>query len=82
MNIIIKGIILLLFLCWWYGNKKNIKLLLLVIFFTIDFFRIVFLENILTSNFLPVLNAVQLVILLIVFILYIRSAVKNINDKR
>jgi hypothetical protein len=77
MNIIIKGIILFLFLCWWYGNKENIKLLFLVIFFVIDFCRVLFLEKMLTNNSLFVLNAIQLVILLIVFILYIKQVIKN-----
>ncbi|WP_061996644.1 hypothetical protein [Clostridium sp. ATCC 25772] len=81
MNIIIKGLIFFLFLCWWYSNKKNIKVLFMVIFFFIDFCRVAFLEKLLSNTFIVAINVIQLLIIVFVFILYIKSIINKHTDR-
>ncbi|GAA0126800.1 hypothetical protein UT300019_27030 [Clostridium sp. CTA-19] len=81
MNIIIKGLIFFLFLCWWHSNKKNIKVLFMVIFFFIDFCRVAFLEKLLSNTFIVAINAIQLLIIVFVFILYIKSIINKHTDR-
>ncbi len=80
MNILIKFIIFFIFSYLWY-KKKNIQLLLISLFFFIEICRLAFLEKLINKGFINILNIIQLSILIVVFILYVRRAITAIKNK-
>lgn len=81
MNIIIKALIFFLFLYWWYINKKNMKLLFMAIFFFIDFCRVAFLDKLLNNTFILAISIIQLLIIICVFIFYIKSIIQTHTNR-
>lgn len=53
----------------------------MVIFFFIDFCRVAFLEKLLSNTFIVAINVIQLLIIVFVFILYIKSIINKHTDR-
>ncbi len=70
MPIIIKFIIFFLFLNY-YLNRKNLQLLMLLLFFFIDFCRVLFLDKMLNHNLLSFISIIQLILISVAIVLYI-----------
>lgn len=79
MPIIIKFIIFFLFLNY-YLSRKNLQLLMLLLFFFIDFCRVLFLDKMLNHNLLSFISIIQLILISVAIVLYILSLIKRKKD--
>lgn len=79
MPIIIKFIIFFLFLNY-YLSRKNLQLLMLLLFFFIDFCRVLFLDKMLNPNLLSFISIIQLILISVAIVLYILSLIKRKKD--
>lgn len=79
MPIIIKFITFFLFLNY-YLSRKNLQLLMLLLFFFIDFCRVLFLDKMLNPNLLSFISIIQLILISVAIVLYILSLIKRKKD--
>ncbi len=79
MPIIIKFITFFLFLNY-YLSRKNLQLLMLLLFFFIDFCRVLFLDKMLNPNLLSFISIIQLILTSVAIVLYILSLIKRKKD--